>query len=287
MMNQCRRISRFGLILGSILLTVRAAAQTPASAAGTPASPAARAATAPATPPKPPVDVLPDSVPDDVNPFADGKNLPQPLPPAGAMAPLSVDVEIEDTDGLPAMAMLTKGPDFTLVSEPFDDWLLAPVGADESVAFVYKNQTAARLSLALYKGQDLMPEINRDNLIQYLAAVRAADPKMFALLTPFPKGSTDMLDPTRFCGFTGQGFKYALATPTVLIYHVWVVDLNHQYQLLVKLASPPALLSRLESQVLFTLGRGHTRKGLGVAEPKPAASPATGSGTAPTANSAG
>jgi hypothetical protein len=291
LMNRIKRINFAGLIPGLALLallTAPAVAQPPPPAAGNPAPAvaaptAAQSATTATTPPKPPVDVLPDSVPDEVNPFADPQNEPQPLRPSGAPASLSIDIELEDNDGIRAMAMLLNGPDFVWVTEPFDDWLLAPIGADESAAFVYKNQTIARLSLTLYKGTDLMPDINRGNIIQYLSAVRAADPKSFALLTPFPKGNTDLLEPARFSGFMGQGFKYALENPTVLIYHVWIVDLNHEYQLVIKLASPPALVSRLETQVTYILGRGRARQGLGVEPPKAAASSATGSARPPTA----
>jgi hypothetical protein len=219
---------------------------------------------------------LPDSVPDAVNPFADPKSPPRPVPPAGTPLSLNVDEETENFDGFYVAKLLFNGPDFTWVTDPLTDWIIAPAGGDESAAFVYQLQTKARLSFALYKGKELMPEINRDNIIQYLAFVRAEDPKNFALLTPFPKDVTEPLNPTRFSGFMGQGFNYAVANPYVFVYHVWILDLNHQYQLMIKLVSPAALVDRLDAQIRFTLGRGAIRKGLGMESPKPAA----GSGTA-------
>lgn len=267
-MNRRTRIGWCGLILGlSLLVATEAGAQTPPPAA----RPAAQAA---AKPKGPPPDPLPDSVPDNVNPFADPKNMPKPLNPNGTPLSMSIDVEVDDFDGLGAMLMHFHGPDFEWITTALDDWVPAPAGADESIAFVYKIQTRARLSLALYHGTDLMPDINRDTIIQYLAAVRADNPKGFALLTPFPPGDNEVLGATRFSGFIGQGFKYAFANPLVLIYHVWIVDLNHQYQLMIRLASPPAMFARLEQQAVYTLGGGHVVKGLGIIPPKPA-------GTAP------
>jgi len=261
-----------GLMLGMLLLTlVRAGAQS--APASTMPAPAPAASTQPKPPPP---DPLPDSVPADVNPFADAKNIPTPRRPTGTPTTLNVDQQTENFDGFYVAKLLFNGPDFTWVTDPLVDWVIAPAGADESAAFVYEFQTKARLSLALYKGKELMPEINRENIIQYLAAVRAEDPKNFALLTPFPKDVTDLLNPTRFSGFIGQGFNYAVANPYVYIYHVWILDLNHQYQLMIKLTSPPSLVDRLDAQIRFTLGRGTIRKGLGVDQPKPAA----GSGTA-------
>ena len=247
-----------------------------------PAAPAKTArAASPAAPKPPPPDPLPPSVPDAVNPFADPKTAPVPLRSSGVPASLGVDVQIENFDGFNVMKLLMNGPDFEWVTDPLDDWLLAPAAADESVAFVYKNQTKARVSLTLYSGQGLMPDINRDTIGQYLAAVRAPAPDSFALLTPFPKGDNEVLNPIRLSGFMAQGFAYAIANPTVLIYHVWIADFNHQYQLVVKLASPPALVDRFDMQVRTIFGQGYIRKGLGVKAREPAASPAGDSGKPP------
>jgi hypothetical protein len=218
-------------------------------------------------------------VPDDVNPFVDEKNAPQPLKVPGLPEALGVNVNVEQFDGFTVGKLVFSGPDFEWVTDPLKEWIIAPASFDESAAFVYRNPPVARLSLTLYKGNSLMPEITQDTISQYLAMVRADNPKGFILLTPLHKGSTDALSPTRFSGFTGQGFSYAMTTPTPLVYHVWIADMNHQYQLVIKLSAQPTLMDMLDPQIRMTLGRGYIRKGLGTDQPSPAPAPATG--TAP------
>ena len=272
---------------GSAPATAPAATSAPAATTTAPATqyisrsiPAVPVAINPAKPSAEPPAVLPDPVPDNVNPFADKQNPPKPLKIPSVPASLRIDVLPENFDGLTVLTMLINGPDFVWATDPLSDWRPAPTSYDESAAFVYETQPKARLSFYLYKGKDLMPEITPGNLIQYLAAMRASAPDSFVCLTPFVKDDTNLVNPVRFSGFIGQGVAYASAIPSVLVYHVWVVDLNHQYQLVIKLASPPVLVDRLDKQVRYTLGRGDIRKGLGQDKPAPKPAPAAGSSTA-------
>ncbi len=248
------------------------AATTPAASAPTSSTPAPAAATAPA-----PL-VIPDSVPDNVNPFA-GPVKPVPLK---VPAPLTLNVDIKHAtfDGFTTMQMFVSGPDFNWMFDPLDDWILAPVGYGESVALVYKLKPEARLSLTLYPA-DLMPGLTLAEITQYLATVREPNPDGFILLSPIPQGGGN-LEVTYFSSFRGQGVAYALVGSTVLIHHQWFVDLNKEYVLVIDLACPPALLDRLDPQVRFTLGRSRVLKGLGMDEPKtPAPAPPADSGTVP------
>ncbi len=250
-----------------------------ASASAPPNGSSTTAATGPAqpaTPAKVPL-VIPDPVPDNVNPFAD-KVKPTPLK-IPAPAALKVDIHYESFDGLLPLQMFISGPDFYWMFDTLDDWTVAPIGFSESAAFVYDTNPQARLSLALYKA-DFMPEITPDVIAQYLAAVRDPNPAAFVLLSPIPKDAGS-LDVAYFSNFRGQSAAYALVSTTVVYHHQWFVDLNHQYVLVIDLAAPQALIGRLDSQVRFTLGRSKVLKGLGADAPKAPPAPANGSGTAP------
>jgi len=238
-------------------------------------TPAATAASSqPTAPAKAPL-VIPDPVPDNVNPFTD-KVLPVPLKIPAPLA-MKVEIRVDTFDGINPLEMYISGPDFNWMFDPLDDWTVAPTGFSESVAFVYDTNTRVRLSLTLYKA-DFMPEITPEAITQYLAAVREPNPAAFVLLTAIPK-EAGSLDVTYFSNFRGQGVAYALVGSTVVFHHQWFVDLNHQYVLVIDLACPQALVSRLDSQVRFTLGRSKILKGLGTEQPKPQPAPAPGSGT--------
>jgi len=234
------------------------------------------AAASGASAPAPPIEtapapaVMPDSVPDNVNPFADRQHPPPALKIPGQTVPLRIDIVKESFDGLTVLTTLINGPDFVWATDYLNDWRPVAPASDESAAFVFATQVKSRLSLSLYKGRDLMPEITTNSLIQYLAAMRASAPDSFVLLTPLTRDDPNLVNPERFSGFIGQGVAYALPLPNGLIYHVWIVDLNHQYQLVIKLASPPALLARLDQQIRTVLGRGNIRRGLGQNLPQPA-----------------
>lgn len=251
------------------------AATTPAPAAATTAVTPTASAKAPATPPIPP----PDPVPDDVNPFADEENLPKPLETINiTCTPMSVDTHTIQFDGMQVLTSFVEGPDFEWEFDPLDDWTLAPKGFGESFAFVYAKAPAARLSFSLYGEKEFMPDISPSSITQYLAAVREDDPKGFILTTPIPKGAPN-LPMFRIIRYGGQGVTYATTSPVLLLHHDIFFDLNGQYQLVVKLTSPPALMNRLEAQLWFTFGRGAARKGLDVA-------PATAPAEAPPASTA-
>jgi len=207
--------------------------------------------------------VLPDPVPDNVNPFADQQHPPQPLNIPSQTVPLRIDIIKENFDGVTVLKMLINGPDFVWATDYLNNWRPVPPAFGESAAFVFETQPKTRLSLSLFKGRELMPEITANTLIQYLAAMRAPAPGSFALLSALTRDDPNLVNPVRFSGFIGQSVAYSLAWPSGLIYHVWIVDLNHRYQLVIKLASSPALLDRLDQQVRDTLGRGNIRSGLG------------------------
>jgi len=196
---------------------------------------------------------------------------------------MNADMRALQFDGTSIQTFFVEGPDFEWQFDSLDDWIQAPKSFDESFALVYAKDPAARLSFCLYNGKDFMPDLTPASIIQYLAAVRQDNPKEFILTTPLTK---DMLSlpGTHFAGFSGQGVTYATTLPTLMLHHDWFLDLNGQYQLVVKLASPPALLSRLEPQLSFIFNRGATRKGLGVNHP-PAPSPAPPTGTEKKASS--
>ena len=256
LMNRRTRIGWCGLILGlSLLVATEAGAQTPPPAA----RPAAQAA---AKPKGPPPDPLPDSVPDNVNPFADPKNMPKPLNPNGTPLSMSIDVEVDDFDGLGAMLMHFHGPDFEWITTALDDWVTAPAGADESIAFVYKNpDSRAPLARALPRhGFDAGYQSGqRSSNTSPRCAPTTRNPSRCS--RRFPQATTKCSSATRFSGFIGQGFKYAFANPLVLIYHVWIVDLNHNTSWWLRLASPPAMFAPAGAQAVYTLGGGHVRQG--------------------------
>lgn len=232
-----------------------------------------------AAPAPPPPEVPPPSVPDNVNPFADENNLPKPLKlPAGIPLRLNVDVHPENFDGLTVMQMVFNGPNFEWVFDPLSDWTLAPTSSAESVAFIYEANPKARLALTLYAAKDFIPEITTPYIIQYLAAVRDSAPQSFVLLTPIAKGTTN-IGSTYFANFGGQGVAYAMTSPAVSIHHLWFVDLNHEYLLLIDLMAPSTLIDKLDAQVRFTLGRSKVRKGLGSNQPP--AAPAASDSAAP------
>jgi hypothetical protein len=228
------------------------AAGVPASKPGTPAPP---------LPPK-----LDPSVPDNVNPFADKNNLPTPLPPPLSVPKiLAVDTHPTMFDGLPVMQMTLSGPNFAWVTQPMDDWITAPTGAGESLAYVYEFNPKVRASLALYGPQELLPDMNAAALVQYLAAIRAAvDPENFSLLTPVPP-NTMYLNPTGYFSFPAQSVDYETIFGTELtMHHDIFVNLHDEYQLQICLTGPPTLVRKLEAQVNLFLVRGNVLNGLGV-----------------------
>ena len=180
--------------------------------------------------------------------------------------PMNADIHTVQFDGMQVLSFFVDGPDFEWLLDPLDDWALVPKGMGESFAFVYTKNPAARLSFSLYGEKEFMPDISPASIILYLAAVRENDPRGFILTTPIPKG-TETLPLVRFAMYGGQGVTYATTTPVLLLHHDWFADLNGEYQLVVKLTSPPALISRLETQLQFVFNRASARKGLGVVPP--------------------
>ncbi len=233
------------------------------------ASAAAATATGYVAPPAPPEP--PPSVPADVNPFAEGKILPVPLKWPGAARPrLDVDVHQVSYDGMELMELFVTGPDFEWQFEPLPEFLPAPVGFTESMAFTYQTNSSARLAWSLYGETELLPDFTPNSLAQYLAAIRAVEPKDFVLLTPFSKNA-QLINSDSICGFQAQAVDYAIVSATdVTFHHDWFIDLNHQYILLVTLSGPRALVQELTPRVHYFLARSRVLKGLGVKEEKPA-----------------
>jgi hypothetical protein len=258
----------------AITLTPPAAAASAATTAPAPATAANPAVTA-SKPAVPPAIPPPDSVPDDVNPFADAHNLPKPLTTINmSCTPMNADMRIVQFDGNSMHRFYLEGPDFEWEFDPLDDWILAPKGIGESFAFVYSKNPQARLSFSLYGAKEFMPNISPASIVLYLAAVRENDPKGFILTTPIPK-DTLTLPFIRFAFYGGQSVTYATTSPVLMLHDDWFADLNGEYQLVMKLTSPPALMSRLETQLRFIFNRGAARKGLGmVPPPAPGAAPA-------------
>jgi hypothetical protein len=225
-------------------------------------------------------------LPDKVNPFADEKNLPDPLKmPGNPTAQMTADIHPEHLDGVTVPIMSLQGPDFEWAFDAFADWSLAPAAYGESVAFVYQFDPTARVSLGLYGPKDVFSELNPKQITQYLAEIRSHDPKGFVLLTPIPPDA-DSIGSANFGGFSGESVEYATVLPTVVIlHHDWFVNLKDQYLLLIRLSAPAALMARLEKDISSDLAHSKIRKGFGVKEVKPApAAPAT---TAASANRAG
>ncbi len=258
------------LALGTSLVC---AATTSIAKTPTPLLVAPAAATTIATAPKPPEP--PPSVPDKVNPFADDKNPPVPLQFPGAARPrLSVDVHSINFDGMDMMEMYVKGPDFNWQLDPLADFVPAPTNFVESTAFVYQPNPGTRLSWSLYGFTELLPSFTADAVEQYLAAVRATDPKNFILLTPIPKDAK-FIQPDAICGFQAQSVEYAIVSPTsVIVYQDWFLDLHDEYILLVSLSGPQALVDKLTPTIHYFLARSRIIDGLGVkaedTSPKPA-----------------
>jgi hypothetical protein len=285
-LEENRRRRLFCAALGAMVLTGLAAtafAQTSPSApaAATPAAtaPAAGAATAPkAVPFVPPVP--PPSVPDKVNPFADDRNLPEPLKmPGNPTERMTADIHPENFDGLTVPILLLQGPDFEWAFDSFADWTMAPAGYGESVAFVYQFEPSARVSLGLYGPKDLFSELNPKQITQYLAEIRSHDPKGFVLLTAIPPDA-DSIGSANFGGFSGESVEYATVLPTVvMMHHDWFVDMNQRYLLLIRLSAPAAFMTRLEKDINADLNHGKVRKGFGVKEAAPAAPAATAATT--------
>ncbi len=228
-----------GIALGWIFSGVGgtcALAATPATTAALPV-----AARKPVEPPAPP-----PSVPDNVNPFADENNLPQPLKWPGAARPrIDVDVHPIQFDGLTILQMYFKGPDFEWQFDPLGEFAPTPAGSTESAAFLYQPNPVARLTFALYARGELLPEFTPAGLTQYLAAIRATAPKNFVLMTPFPK-EAKFIEPDGLCGFQAQSVEYAIVTQTdVTVHYDTFLDLNHQYLLLVSLVGPQSLVEKL------------------------------------------
>jgi hypothetical protein len=251
--------------------TAPAATTAPAAVSVSAASAAATTASQ-AAPPIPP----PDSVPDAVNPFADEKNLPKALATMGiGCTAMNADMHVIQFDGVGAYIFSVEGPDFELQFEPLEDWIIAPKSYDESFAFVYSKVTDARLSFCLYGPKEFLPDLKPTSIVQYLEAIREDDPKNFILTTPIPPG-IPALAGNHFANYNGQGVTYATTSPVLRLHHDWFVDLNGQYLLVIKLTSPPGLISRLENQILTIFNRGVATKGLGIVPPSEAPPADTG-----------
>lgn len=219
-------------------------------------------------PPEPPVP--PPSVPDEVNPFADEANLPQPLKwPSAARPRIDVSVKPIQFDGLTILQMTFNGPDFVWQFDPLADFGLTPAGAAESAAFLYQPNPVAHLTFTLYAKGELLPDFTPASLAQYLAAIRANAPRNFVLMTPFPKDAK-FIQPDGLCGFQAQTVDYAICTQTdVTVHHDVFLDLNHQYILVASLTGPQALVEKLSGTLHYFLTRSRVLKGLGVKEEKP------------------
>jgi len=268
-----------GCLVAGVLALPGLSPQLAQAAAPAAAGTVAPSATSPATvPPKPPEP--PASVPDAVNPFADGKVLPLPLKFPGAARPrLDVDVHQVQYDGMAILELFLMGPDFEWQFEPLPEFTPAPVAFTESLAFIYQTNSSARLAFALFGPNELLPDFTPNSLAQYLAVFRAVEPKDFVLLTPFP-ANAQLINSDSICGFQAQSVDYAIVSATDVTYHHdWFIDLNHQYMLLVSLTGPRALVQELTSRVHYFLARSRVMKGLGVKEVKEA--PAKPAGTMP------
>lgn len=244
-----------------------------AAQAASPASPAASATTAAAPkPPEPPA--IPPSVPDEVNPFAKDDSQPEPLKwPSASRPGITVDVHPTQFDGLTIMEMIWKGPDFEWQFDPLSDFVPAPAGSSESLAFAYETKPEVRLSIALYRRGELLPQFNADAMVAYLAAIRAKSPKNFVLLTPIPH-EAQFIQPDGLCGFQAQAVDYAIVTQSeVIIHHDLFLDLHNQYVLLAGLSGPQAMVDRLKPTIRLLFARSRLLNGLGVKEeaPRPAA----------------